>query len=217
MAYGIRNLLPVIQVPPRGVWGKGGLPRGTTAEAWLGRPLGRDRSPDRMVLRYLAAFGPAGVRDVELWSGLQGMGPALERLRPRLKLFRNQRGDLLYDLPRAPRPDPDTPAPPRFLPDYDNVFLSHADRARIVDEQLRLRHRTGVSMRACPFLVDGFMAGTWRIERQRSGAILLLTAFLPLARKDAAALAEEGARLLEFAAPQDRHDVRLTQPSSARP
>jgi hypothetical protein len=216
MAYAIRNLLAVVQVPPRGVWGQGGLARGTTAQAWLGRPLGRDHSPDRLVLRYLAAFGPAGARDVEAWSGLRGLAPILLRLRPRLRVFQDEKGALLYDLPRAPRPHPDTPAPPRFLPDYDNVFLAHADRARIVDERLRLRHRTGVSLRTCPFLLDGFIAGDWRIDRRRSGATLTITPFARLSSKDAAALSEEGARLLEFAAPADPHEIRFTPPRSAR-
>ena len=209
MAYAIRNTLAMIQVPPRGLWGQGGLARGTTAEAWLGKPLQRERAPDRMLLRYLGGFGPASVRDMEVWSGLQGCQATVERLRPRLRVFRNERGTELFDLPRAPRPDPDTPAPPRFLPDYDNVFLSHADRARIVEEETRRRHRTGVQIRACPFLVDGFIAGAWRIERRRAGATLLLAPFARLARKDSRALASEGERLLEFAAPADRHEVRF--------
>ena len=209
MAYAIRNHLAVVQVPPRGLWGQGGLARGTTAQAWLGRTLGRDRSPEPMLLRYLGAFGPAGVRDMELWSGLRGLAPAVERLRPRLRVFRDDRGVELFDLPRAPRPHPDTPAPPRFLPDYDNVFLSHADRARIVDEELRLRHRTGVALRTCPFLLDGFIAGTWRIDRQRRGATLTIAPFARVTKRDAVALESEGARLLEFAAPEDAHDVRL--------
>jgi hypothetical protein len=211
MAHAIRNLLAVVQVPPRGLWGQGGLARGTTAEAWLGQPLGNDSSPDRMLLRYLGAFGPASVRDMELWSGLHGLAPAVERLRPRLRIFRSETGTELLDLPRAPRPHPDTPAPPRFLPDYDNVFLSHADRSRIVDEQLRLRHRTGVAMRTCPFLLDGFIAGSWRIDRQRRGVTLTVAPWARLMKKDAAALAAEGARLLELAAPQDAHDVRFTR------
>jgi hypothetical protein len=209
MAYAIRNLLAVIQVPPRGVWGQGGLARGTTAESWLGRPLGRGRSLDALVLRYLAAFGPASARDAETWSGLRGLAPVFERLGPRLRVFRAPSGALLHDLPRAPRPHPDTVAPPRFLPDYDNVFLAHADRSRIIDEQLRLRHRTGVSMRTCPFLLDGFIAGTWRIDRRRGGAILEVAPFARLPRRQAAALEEEGARLLELAAPEDAPEVRF--------
>jgi hypothetical protein len=210
MAYGIRNALAMVQVPPRGIWGQGGLARGTTAEAWLGRPLARDRSPDRMLLRYLKAFGPATTRDMELWSGLQGCKEVVARLRPRLRVFRSEKGAELFDLPRAPLPHPDTPAPPRFLPDYDNVFLGHADRGRIVDEEQRLRHRSGLEIRTCPLLLDGFIAGTWRIERKRSGATLLIAPWKKLARKDAAALAGEGARLLEFAAPEDRHDLRFS-------
>jgi hypothetical protein len=213
MAYAIRNAVAMVQVPPRGIWGQGGLARGTTAEAWLGRPLAEDRAPDRMLLRYLAGFGPASVRDMEVWSGLQGCKEVVQRLRPRLRMFHSERGTELYDLPRAPRPDPDTPAPPRFLPDYDNVFLSHADRSRIVDEEIRRRHRTGLQIRACPFLIDGFIAGTWRLDRQRWGATLVITPFGKLAKKAAAALEAEGARLLEFASPQDQHEVRLVPPA----
>jgi hypothetical protein len=209
MAYAIRNRLAMVQVPPRGLWAQGGQARCTTAESWLGRPLGRERAPDRMLLRYLRAFGPASVRDMELWSGLQGCREIVLRLRPRLRVFQSERGTELYDLPRAPRPDPDTPAPPRFLPDYDNVFLGHADRARIVDEGQRLRYRTGQEIRTRPFLLDGFICGNWRIERKRAGAILRISPWRKLARKEAAALTAEGARLLEFAAPEDRPDVRF--------
>ena len=138
--------------------------------------------------------------------GLQGCKESVERLRPRLRVFRNERGTELFDLPRAPRPDPDTPAPPRFLPDYDNVFLGHSDRARIVDEEIRRRHRSGEQLRVCPFLVDGFMAGTWRIERRRTGAVLLIAPFGKLPTKDSHALGAEGERLLEFASPADRHE-----------
>src|SRR6185295_14361786 len=128
-----------------GIWGEGGLARSTTAERWLGRPLAAARAPEGLLLRYLAAFGPASVRDMEAWSGLRELGGAVARLRPQLRVFRDGRGTELFDLPRAPRPDPDTPAPPRFLPDYDNVFLGHADRARIVDEAQRKARHTGVA------------------------------------------------------------------------
>jgi hypothetical protein len=209
MAYAIRNLTAMVQVPPRGVWGVGGLARGTTAETFLGRPLARSTAPDTLVRRYLGAFGPASVRDAQSWSGLNDLAPVFQRLGPRLRRFRDEQGTPLFDLPRAPRPHPDTPAPPRFLPDYDNVFLAHADRARIVDEAERKARHTGVEMRNAPFLIDGFIRGTWRIDREDGVAILSVKPWRPLSRRDAAALAAEGARLLEFAAPGDPHRMRV--------
>jgi hypothetical protein len=209
LAYAMRNLVPLVQVPPRGIWGGGGQVTSTTAEAWLGRSLEPDPLPDKMILRYLAAFGPATVGDMQIWSGLNGLGDAVERLRPRLRVFRNERGHELFDVPNGPLPDPDTPAPPRFLPAYDNVLLSHADRARIIADE----HRKLAGAALGTVLVDGFVRGTWRITRQRSTATLIVQSFKRLSNRDTAALTKEGAQLLTFVATDvDIQDIQFIAP-----
>jgi hypothetical protein len=200
LSNAVRALLPLVQVPPRGMWGHSGRAAHTTTDAWLGRPLDADSSLDEMVMRYLAAFGPASVGDVQAWSGLTRLAEVVDRLRPRLRVFRDERGRELFDLPDAPRPDGDTPAPARFLPDYDNVVLSHADRTRIVSDEHRGRVIAYNARIVGTILLDGFVAGTWRIARERDTATLLVEPFAPPSAGDRAALEDEGARLLAFAA-----------------
>jgi hypothetical protein len=198
LAHTVRARLALVQLPPRGVWGAGGRALHTTAEAWLGRPVPGDPSPNAMVLRCLGAFGPASVADVQSWSGVPRLREPVERLRPRLLAFRDERGTELFDLPDAPRPDGDTPAPPRFLPEYDNLVLSHADRSRVIPPEHAAR--VSASLGRPMFLLDGFVRGTWKIARERGTATLVVAPFAPLGDEDRGLLAEEGARLLRFAA-----------------
>ncbi len=137
LAYTCRNQLPTFQVTPRGLWHRSGQVALTTIDTWSGRPLGTETAPDATILRYLAAFGPASTGDVAAWSRLRGMREPMERLRPRLRTYRDERGRELFDLPDAPIADPEVPAPVRFLPDYDNVLLSHDDRSRVIPAAIR--------------------------------------------------------------------------------
>ncbi|CAN5795355.1 winged helix DNA-binding domain-containing protein [soil metagenome] len=198
LARAIRHLLPLVQVPPRGVWGKSGPAAHTTAEAWLGRPLGPASSLEELVMRYLGAFGPATVRDVQTWSGLTRLGRVIEDLRPRLITFRDLSGKELFDLPEAPRPDPDTPAPPRFLPEFDNLILSHADRTRVIADEYRKAIASRNGMVPATVLVDGFVRGTWKTERASGRARLVISPFESLTKKNRDDLAEEGERLIRF-------------------
>jgi hypothetical protein len=213
LARAIRHLLPLVQVPPRGVWGKSGPAAHTTAEAWLGRPLDPAPSLEEMVLRYLGAFGPATVKDVQTWSGLTRLGGVIEHLRPRLLTFRDERGKELFDLPEASRPDPNTPAPPRFLPEFDNLILSHADRTRVIAEEYRKAIASKNGMVPAAFFVDGFVQGTWKTERSRGRATLEMKPFDSLAKEDRVALAEEGERLIRFTGEgAETYEIRFAEP-----
>ncbi|GAB3448446.1 winged helix DNA-binding domain-containing protein [Actinophytocola sediminis] len=203
LAHAARGLLPLVQVPPRAVWGRSGQTAYQTAQDWLGRPLDPAPDPGALVCRYLAAFGPAAVADIQVWSGLTRLREVVDRLD--LRVFTDEQGRDLYDLPEAPRPEADLPVPVRFLPEFDNVLLSYADRSRMMSEDLRKR-LFGVPNGVFPatFLVDGFLRGGWRISTQRGAATLTITPWAPVSARDRAALVDEGGRLMEFAAPTAR-------------
>jgi len=211
LAYAVSYLMPLVQVPPRGTWTGAGQATFTTVEAWLGRsPSPSGLSVDEMLLRYLGAFGPASVMDVQTWCGLTRLGEVAERLSPRLLRFRDENGRELLDLPDAPRPDPDTPAPPRFLPEYDNLLLSHADRSRVVVDGRTVPLYPGNGGVRGELLVEGFWRANWAISRNSTGATLTIEPFRPLSKRDSAAVTREGLRLLAFAAAgADSHDVRI--------
>jgi len=195
LAYVTRHLMPLIQVPPRGVWGKRGQATWSTAEIWLGHSLERNPSLESLVPRYLQAFGPASVADIAAWSGLSGLRPVVETLRRDLRSFKDERGRELLDMPDGMLPDPRTPAPPRFLPEFDNILLSHQDRTRVIAFEHRYVVASGT------FLLDGVVGGIWSIGKGNDASRLTISSFHPLKRGDRTGLAEEGERLLAFAAP----------------
>ena len=193
LAWACQMRLALVQVPPRGLWRERAQPRWTTAEAWLGQPLETAPSLEGVVLRYLAAFGPASVADVTTWCRLTGLRQVVEGLRPRLVTFRDERGRELFDLPEAPRPGPDTRAPVRFLPEYDNVLLSHDDRSRFISASVRALLGPGWAVGWGAVLSDGVVRGRWRAEEGG-----LTVRHVPLAKRSIAAIAAEGRRLTRF-------------------
>ncbi|MFJ9137035.1 winged helix DNA-binding domain-containing protein [Streptomyces sp. NPDC102256] len=204
LSVAARCTLPLVQVTPRGLWGRSGQVALTTAEHWLGRPAEPVPTPDATVLRYLAAYGPASVKDMQTWAGLTRLREVFERLRPGLPVFRDENGAELFDLPDASRPEADTPAPPRFLPEFDNLLLSHADRSRVVPADLKGRAWQG-NQAYCTLLVDGFLAGLWRLEE----SALVVEPFGELTKGRRAEVVAEGERMLAAMHPGEGHDVRF--------
>jgi hypothetical protein len=200
LVYAVTYLCPVVQVPPRGVWGSSGPSAWAPISEFLGAPTETSSAPDSLVLRYLAAFGPASVLDIQKWSGLTRLREVVDRLRPKLAVFTDENGRELFDLPDAPRPGPDVVAPPRFLPEYDNLLLGHADRSRVNPARRPVPLWPGNGAAMGNLLVDGVNAATWRITRTKDVATLTVEPFARLSRRDSVEVEAEGRRLLGFAA-----------------
>lgn len=214
----VRYVLPLVQVTPRGVWGESLQPMFTTLDGWLGPDS--DASPgdsavpiEEVVLRCLAAYGPASVVDIQAWSGLTRLGGVVERLRPRLVSFSSDAGREVFDLPDAPRPDADSEAPVRLLPTYDNMLLAHADRRRWVPELLRTRVFTD-GLNWGSLLVDGFVAGAWRIVDDDGVANLLVRPSIALAAAEHTSVTDTAERLVRFVRPgASSHRVTIEPPA----
>lgn len=204
IGYAVRMHLPLVQVPTDASWGYPAAAEFAVAEDWLGAPITRESDEaGPLVLRYLAAFGPASVADAQAWTGLRGLRETFDRLRPNLVVFKGERRTELFDLPDAPRPSaadlPDVPV--RFLPDFDNLLLAYADRSRIVDQAHRPRLTTKNLLVPGTFLVDGRIAGIWKVSRKRGTATQTLDLFGPQPKNVRKALEVEGAALAKFVEP----------------
>jgi hypothetical protein len=213
LGYATRTRLPLVMVPSEDPWAFPRVARFALAECALGNPIAAEGPAEPLIRSYLAAFGPASVADFVEWSGLKRMKPAFERLRPELAVFADGKGRELFDLPDAPRPDPEAPAPARLLPEFDNLVLAHADRSRLLAD----RHRPGLVTKnlrvKATFLWDGSVAGTWTVERKRARATLRIQPFESLPPKAADELGAEGERLLRFSEGDDAAlDVKIDRP-----
>jgi hypothetical protein len=204
MAYLIRTELPLVQVPPGGTWGYGGDVHYVLSTPYLGQPLATENTLPELIRFYLAAFGPASVMDIQAWSGITKLKEVVQGIRDELLVFQDEKGLELFDVPGGAFPDEASHTPVRFIPEYDNLIISHADRRRILPEA----HRTKVFLSSArvraTFLVDGMVAGTWKVEKagrrkQKADSVtLVLEPFEPLRPQDEAELAEEGERLVRF-------------------
>ena len=203
LAYAVNSLLPTAHVTPRGLWRQNGPVALALLEDWTGKPVADGRRPERGEVAQHQIVERDPVRDAQTWSGLTRLKEVFERLRPRLRTFTDIEGKELFDLPDAPRPDAETPAPPRFLPEYDNVLLSHADRARVNPDGRRVPLPPGTGGRKGTLLVDGEFLAVWALK----GTTLMIESRKPLHDQDS--IATEGARLLEFVVPGQSHDVRF--------
>ncbi|MET3899203.1 hypothetical protein ABIB57_003158 [Devosia sp. UYZn731] len=197
LAQVVQGAETLVQIPPTRIWGHGGPPLLARIETWIGQGVAEPIALPALVLRYLTAFGPASVADMQHWSGLTRLAPAFEAVRDQLIAFTAEDDRTLYDLPDAPRPDADTPAPPRFLPEYDNVYLGFADRRRIQSDLARARMPL-VNGYPSTFTVDGFIAGKWSLARRKDSAQLTLTPFRKLLKRELTEIEKEGHAMAGF-------------------
>lgn len=204
LRYTVRTQIPLVQVPISGGWSYPGKPAFTLAESWIGSKIPDKNNLRELVLRYLAAFGPASPTDMQTWCGysLPVLKAEFEKLKPELAVYRDEKRQELFDLPTVKLPGEDTPAPVRFLPEFDNLLLSHKKRSRVVPDEYRSKVYLPALRVAATILVDGFVRGAWKVEKTKTAATLLIEPFDKLTKQDRAALTEEGEQLIRFIEPE---------------
>lgn len=203
-------LLPVLQPTPRGLWGRSGQAAWALVESWLGAELHHDRPVEEFVLRYLTAFGPASVMDIQAWCGLTKLREVSDRLGSRLRRFSTEDGAQLLDVPDGPLPDPETPAPVRFLPEYDNSTLGYADRSRVIPDTAGFELlQGGPGGHVGSLLVDGFVSALWALRRQGDRVSLQIKPAVRIPDEYTAAIHAEGTELAGFLAPGRETVIQL--------
>ncbi|WP_280266266.1 winged helix DNA-binding domain-containing protein [Nocardia wallacei] len=205
--------LPVLQTPPRGLWKNNSRPVWSRIEPWLGTALVPDYPLEELVVRYLRAFGPASTMDVQTWSRLLGIKDAVDRLGDRVRTYTDERGRVLYDAADAELADPDRPAPVRFLGWYDNLYLSHQDRGRIVPDGAAPPLQR-MALQVAPVLVDGYLAGTYKVFTDRELARLRTAPGRKWSRAERSAVESEGAALLSFLEPDRAPSIEILSPGA---
>ncbi len=211
-----RMMVPLVMVPTDDPWPFPAAAEFQLAESWLGKTVPNATDASSLVLRYFAAFGPASIADAQSWSGLQGLRAVVEKLRPKLRTFRDPRGRELFDLPDAPRPDEDTPAPMRFLPEFDNVLMGYQDRSRIMaNSHKRYVLLPGLRV-ASTVIVDGVVAATWKIDRTKKQPTISIQLLEKLPKRTVADVEAEAERVVQFMEPDAGvHNVRWLKNDSA--
>src|SRR5688572_11264475 len=203
----------LVQIPPTRIWGTGSAPILTRVENWLPPPHERPLSREDLVRRYLRAFGPASVQDMAIWCRLTRLGAEFEKIKDELAVFEDENGRTLYDFPDAPRPDADTPAPVRFLPLYDNVYLGYDDRRRMLNEETVHLMNMFQSFKPA-VLVDGTINAGWTVGSKKGATTLEIELYRKLTRRELAEVEAEGQRLLKFIEPEAKSwDVAFTSKS----
>jgi hypothetical protein len=200
LAYLVKAYLPIVQIPPGGTWGSGSQGAYTLADVYLDIPAEGDNLRT-LFFRYLAAFGPASIMDFQAWAGMTKLQPLLEPYLADLMQYRDEQGKILFDLPNMPLPAADTPAPVRFVPEYDNLVLAHADRTRIIADADRPRVFLSAARVMGTILVDGFVSGTWKTQLTKGNLTLTIEPFQPLPPETRAELDTEAESLMHFIEP----------------
>ncbi len=220
LALACRNRLPLVQIPPRGLWQRTGGLRLMTLEGWTGRDCTAmsDQQSQELVVRYLAAYGPALPSDIVTWSRVPSLGSTMEGMSSQLRRYANGRSQQLFDLPDAELIHGDFPSSPRFLPEYDNLLLSHKDRSRFGDDKRRQR-LSRASVVKGTVLIDGFVGAAWHISRDgdtkpstQASATLHVECLDKLSAATRRTVQEEGLSLVRLLAPAAaHHDVNVSQ------
>ncbi|MET9627808.1 winged helix DNA-binding domain-containing protein [Lentzea sp. NPDC006480] len=199
-------LVPMIQVPPRGIWGVGGIPQNIAMTTWLGEDLPAEAAVHELITRYLRVFGPATLADMQAWSRLIGLKAHAAGLD--LVEYRSEAGKVLLDVPDGVIVDESTPAPARLLPAFDSVMFGHADKTRIMSDDARARWGAVRNAVFPPtFLVDGFVRGTWNVVENKDTATLTIEPYFKTFKKDIAGVVREAKAVLKVMAPKKRHVI----------